>query len=112
MKTIDHVALLVEDLDVAQKWYEERLDAVCEYSTDSYRRMRFNNTTVALTSKHRYAYNHIGILVKRKENLPEEGEWVEHRDGTIGVYTFDPDGHCVEYIWYNEECKKSVRNED
>ena len=112
MKTIDHVALLVEDLDVAQKWYEERLDAICEFSTDSYRRMRFNNTTVALTSKHHYSYNHIGILVNCKENLPKEGEWVEHRDGTIGVYTFDPDGHCIEYIWYNSECKKTVRNEN
>tara|TARA_Y100000114_G_scaffold49778_1_gene45447 strand:+ start:4612 stop:4953 length:342 start_codon:yes stop_codon:yes gene_type:complete len=112
MKTIDHVAFLVENLDVAQKWYEKELEAVCEFSTDFYRRMRFNNTTVALISKHRYPYNHIGILVNCKEDLPKEGERVEHRDGTIGVYTFDPDGHCIEHIWYNEECKKTVRNED
>ena len=112
MKTIDHVAFLVENLDVAQKWYEKKLEAVCEFSTDFYRRMRFNNTTVALISKHRYPYNHIGILVNCKEDLPKEGERVEHRDGTIGVYTFDPDGHCIEHIWYNEECKKTVRNED
>ena len=108
MKTIDHVAFLVENLDVAQKWYEKELEAVCEFSTDFYRRMRFNNTTVALISKHRYPYNHIGILVNCKEDLPKEGERVEHRDGTIGVYTFDPDGHCIEHIWYNEECKKTV----
>ena len=25
MKTVDHVALLVDDLDVAQKWYEDSL---------------------------------------------------------------------------------------
>jgi len=30
MKTIDHVALLVDDLDVAQAWYEDKLEAICE----------------------------------------------------------------------------------
>ena len=112
MKTVDHIALHVDDLNVAQKWYEETLDAICEYSDSFYRRMRFNNTTVALISKYRYPYPHIGILTKCKEDLPKEGERVEHRDGTIGVYTFDPDGHCIEHIWYNEECKKTVRNEN
>ena len=111
MKTVDHVALLVDDLDVSQAWYEEELEAICEFSTNSYRRMRFNNTTVALICKHTYPYAHVGILVEKREELPQVGERVEHRDGTIGVYTFDPDGNCVEHIWYNEECKKSVRNE-
>ena len=111
MKTIDHVALLVDDLEVAQKWYEDKLEAICEFSTSSYRRMRFNNTTVALISKHRYPYAHGGILVDNQEDLPQDGERVEHRDGTIGVYTFDPDGNCVEFIWYNDECKEKVRNE-
>ena len=69
--------------------------------------MRFNNTTVALISKHRLPlcsrWNSSWII---KEDLPQDGERVEHRDGTIGVYTFDPDGNCVEFIWYNDECKK------
>ena len=112
MKTIDHIALLVEDLETSQSWYENNLGAACEFSTDSYRRMRFENTTVALISKHHYSYNHIGILVNCKENLPKDGDRIEHRDGTIGVYTFDPDGHCIEHIWYNEDCRKTVRNED
>ena len=112
MKTVDHIALHVDDLDVAQKWYEERLDAICEYSDIFYRRMRFNNTTVALISKHRYPYPHVGILAKCKEDLPQHGERIEHRDGTVGVYTFDPDGNCIEHIWYNEDCNKMIRNED
>jgi len=112
MKVIDHIAFLVDDLDVSQKWYEDNLDAICEYSSEFYRRMRFKNSSVALISKYHYSYNHIGILVDNKEDLPKDGERIEHRDGTIGVYTFDPDGHCIEYIWYNEVCKKMVRNED
>ena len=112
MKTVDHIAFLVDDLEIAQKWYEENLEAVCEFSTDSYRRMRFNNTTVALISKHRYPYAHVAILTECKEDLPQDGERVEHRDGTIGVYSFDPDGNCIEHIWYDKRCKKDVRNEN
>ena len=112
MKTVDHIALLVDDLDVAQKWYENNLNAECEYSTDSYRRMRFSNTTIALISKYRYPYAHVGILTECKEDLPQDGERVEHRDGTIGVYQFDPDGNCIEHIWYDDKCKKTVRNEN
>ena len=112
MKTIDHIALLVDDLDVSQAWYENNLEAICEYSDEFYRRMRFNNSTVALISKHRYPYAHVGILCECKEDLPQVGERVEHRDGTIGVYTFDPDGNCIEHIWYNKECKEKIRNEN
>ena len=64
MRTIDHVALLVDDLDIAQAWYEKKLQAICEYSDKFYRRMRFNNSTVALISKHRYPYAHVGILTE------------------------------------------------
>jgi len=112
MKTIDHIALLVDDLDASQTWYENKLEAICEYSDEFYRRMRFNNSTVALISKHRYPYAHVGILCECKEDLPQVGERVEHRDGTIGVYTFDPDGNCIEHIWYNKECKEKIRNEN
>ena len=112
MKTIDHIALLVDDLEIAQAWYEKKLEAICEYSDSFYRRMRFKNTTVALISKHRYSYNHIGIFTECKEDLPQDGERVEHRDGTIGVYTFDPDGNCIEHIWYNNKCKEKIRNEN
>jgi extradiol dioxygenase family protein len=49
-----------------------------------------------------YPYQHFGILVDDKEDLPEGGERVEHRDGTIGVYVKDPFGNYLEYIWYSQ----------
>jgi catechol-2,3-dioxygenase len=112
MREVDHIALLVDDLDVSQEWYERTLGAECIFHDIHYRRMKVKNTTIALISKIRYPYNHIGILTECVEDLPSDGDRVEHRDGTIGVYTFDPDGHCIEHIWYNKECKKKVRNED
>ncbi len=108
MKTIDHIALLVEDLDESQKWYEENLHAICAFHDKYYRRMQVSNTTIALICKNRYDYNHVGILVDNEEDLPQDGKRIEHRDGTIGVYVFDNSGYCVEFIYYSNEVKKKM----
>ena len=107
MKKVDHVAVLVDDLLQSQKWYEEHLHAVLVFSDKFYKRMKVSNTTIALIDKTHYKYNHIGILVDCKENLPKNGERVEHRDGTTGVYTFDPSGNCIEFIYYAQELDES-----
>ena len=101
MKTVDHIALLVDNLDESQKWYEENVNAVCVFSDKNYRRMQTFNTTIALVCKYHYSYNHIGIL-------PKNGGRVEHRDGTVGVYVFDNSGHCIEFIYYSPEVKKKM----
>ncbi len=108
MKTIDHIALLVENLDESRKWYEDNLDAVCVYDDKFYKRMQVSNTTIALICKNRYDHNHVGILVNNKEDLPLEGKRIKHRDGTIGVYTFDNSGYCIEFIYYPNEVKKKM----
>jgi hypothetical protein len=109
MKTVDHIALLVDDLDESQKWYEENAEAVCVFNDKFYKRMKVSNTIIALISKHRYEHGHVGILVDCLENLPKNGKRVEHRDGTIGVYVFDNSGHCVEFIYYSPEVKEKMR---
>ena len=105
MHTIDHVAIRVDDLDLAQEWYEKMLGAELQYKDRFYRRMLLNNTTLALVDKNRYPYDHIGVLVQNIDELPNVGERIEHRDGTIGVYVKDPFGHVVEYIWYSPETR-------
>ena len=108
MKIIDHIALLVDDLEESQKWYEDNLGATCVFDDKFYKRMQVSNTTIALISKDRYDYNHIGILVNSVDDLPKNGQRVEHRDGTIGVYVFDNSGHCVEFIYYSPEIKEKL----
>ena len=44
MKLIDHVAVLVENLDISQQWYEEVCSAVLIYGDHKYRRMQMANT--------------------------------------------------------------------
>jgi len=104
---VDHIALLVDDLDVAEKWYMENLNGHVEFKDQFYTRLRLENVCLALIDKARYPCEHIGILVENIEDLPlEKGEVVKHRDGTIGVYVKDPFGNYLEYIWYSDQQKE------
>jgi catechol 2,3-dioxygenase-like lactoylglutathione lyase family enzyme len=110
MKMIDHIAILVQDLDISQKWYEETCGAVLVYGDHKLRRMQMENTTLALISKYHYPYAHIAIPVNNYCDLPSNlGEIVHHRDGTTGCYVLDPDGNAVEFIYYNEDCRKEMK---
>jgi catechol 2,3-dioxygenase-like lactoylglutathione lyase family enzyme len=110
---IDHVAILVEDLDVSQEWYEKNCGAELVFKDHKFRRMKMENTTIALISKHHYKHAHIGLLVRNYGDLPSNlGEIVIHRDGTTGCYVMDPDGNMVEFIHYDEECKKKMGIEE
>ena len=113
MYTVDHIAIRVSDLELAQQWYEEMLGAKLQFKDRFYRRMLLNNTTLALIDENRYPSDHIGVLVENIEDLPNVGTKIRHRDGTIGVYVEDPFGHIVEYIWYSPETKdKFIKKEE
>jgi catechol 2,3-dioxygenase-like lactoylglutathione lyase family enzyme len=114
MKNVDHIAILVENLEVSQEWYEKHCQAKLIFKDEKYRRMQMGNTTIALISKNHYKHAHIGLLVHKYSDLPSNlGEIVHHRDGTTGCYVMDPDGNMVEFIHYNDECKKKmgIKNE-
>ena len=110
MKKIDHIAVLVDNLEVSQQWYEEVCGAELIFSDYKYRRMQMENVTIALIDKKHYKYAHIGLLVENYRDLPsDKGEVVHHRDGTTGCYVKDPDGNVVEFIHYSDECKKDMK---
>ena len=106
MKRIDHIAILVDDLEKCQKWYEDNCDAVLSYNDHKYKRMKMGNTTIALIDTKHYPANHVGILIENYEDLPTNGRRVEHRDGTVGVYKTDPEGNMVEFIYYSSELRE------
>jgi catechol 2,3-dioxygenase-like lactoylglutathione lyase family enzyme len=110
---IDHVAILVDDLDISEKWYQENCGAILTFKDHKYRRMKMQNTTIALISKHHYEHAHIGLLVSEYGHLPSgKGKVIHHRDGTTGCYVMDPDGNMVEFIYYNDDCKKKLGIEE
>lgn len=106
---IDHIAIVVDNLDEAAEWYMETCGGTVTYKEDTYYRLQLENICIALIlSSHGPNRPHIAVLVDCLEDLPKEkGEYVKHRDGTHGVYVTDPYGNHVEYICYsNEECKE------
>ena len=103
---VDHIAILVDDLDLAEEWYTSQLNAAISFKDSKYIRIKVQNTNIALIDKKHYPYAHIGILVDDINNLPADGLRVEHRDGTIGVYVEDPFGNYLEYIWYSDQQKE------
>ena len=106
MDIIDHIAVKVSDLKEAEKWYLEHLRAVVTFRDRKYIRLKVANTNIALIDEKYYPHAHIGILVGDKNELPDDGEMVTHRDGTIGVYVKDPFGNYIEYIWYSPQQKE------
>ena len=103
---IDHIAILVDDLDLAESWYIEKLKGKVSFRNGKYVRIKVQNTNIALVDKKHYPHAHFGILVEKIEDLPLElGEVVYHRDGTTGVYVKDPFGNYLEYIWYSDDQK-------
>jgi extradiol dioxygenase family protein len=77
MSIVDHIAILVDDLEVAEEWYTQKLAGKVTFRDSKYIRMPL-----------------------------EMGEVVYHRDGTTGVYVKDPFGNYLEYIWYSDEQKE------
>jgi extradiol dioxygenase family protein len=98
---VDHIAILVDDLEIASEWYTSKLNAQVSFKDKKYIRIKLKNTNIALIDKKHYPHAHIGVLVENIDDLPAEGLRVEHRDGTVGVYVEDPFGNYLEYIWYS-----------
>ena len=91
MKTVDHIAVLVENLDVSQEWYETNCGAKLIFEDYKYKRMAMGNVTVALIDKEHYQYNHIGILVENYRDLPSD-------KGESFGYAFPKDGKSITSV--------------
>mgnify|MGYP003681489894 CR=1 FL=1 len=48
MSIVDHIAILVDDLNTAEEWYTEKLDGKVTFRDEKYIRMSVSNTNIAL----------------------------------------------------------------
>jgi extradiol dioxygenase family protein len=101
MDIIDHIAIKVSDLKVAEAWYLGHHHAEITFRDEKYIRLKVGNTNIAIIDEKFYPHAHVGILVENYDDLPDFGQRVQHRDGTVGVYVKDPFGNYLEYIWYS-----------
>ena len=102
---VDHIAIRAKDIHKVSKWYQDNIGAKVTHTDRWYIRLTTENTTIAIIDEKKYPHRHIGVLVDSIDNLPEQGLRVEHRDGTVGVYTVDPEGNMIEFIY----CTKQLR---
>jgi extradiol dioxygenase family protein len=101
MDIVDHIAIKVSDLKVAEAWYLGHLRAEITFRDEKYIRLKVGNTNIAIIDEKFYPHAHVGILVENYDDLPDFGQRVQHRDGTVGVYVKDPFDNYLEYIWYS-----------
>ena len=107
---VDHVAIMVDDLELAEKWYIENVGGKVTHKQENYVRLKLENINLALLSSDFITSKpHIGILCDKIENLPNFGSKVKHRDGTTGVYLKDPFGNNIEFIHYDDKCQKFLK---
>ena len=65
MSIVDHIAVLVDDLEAAEEWYIQKLDGKVTFRDSKYIRVRVSNTNIALIDKRHYPHPHFGILVEK-----------------------------------------------
>ena len=104
--TVDHIAILVDDLKIAKKWYIDKVGGIVTHEQENYIRLKLKNVNLALLSTSFISSKpHVGILCEKLDDLPSEGTIIQHRDGTTGAYVKDPFGNNIEFIYYSEQSK-------
>lgn len=92
MDVIDHVAIRVEDIDRAVKWYTDRFDCVVDYRDSTWALIKFANVALALVRPEEHP-PHVAVLT------PDAGPAAAtHRDGTRSVYLADSEGNTIELL--------------
>lgn len=92
MDRIDHVAIQVEDIARAVKWYTERFACEVDYQDRTWAFIRFANVALALVKPEEHP-PHFAVLVDDAGPTA-----VTHRDGTRSVYLTDSEGNPLELL--------------
>ncbi|MDA0911524.1 MAG: VOC family protein [Proteobacteria bacterium] len=94
MDRIDHVAIVVKDLEETLTWYLSHFNAKLIYQDDTWAMIEFQNIKLAFVVPHQHP-PHIAFNSEKAESF---GKLKQHRDGTLSCYAKDPSGNIVEFI--------------
>lgn len=92
LDTLDHVAIVVEDLNKTVDWYTKKFNCEVTYQDDTWAMIKFANMSLAFVVENEHP-PHISIL---RTDASEFGELVTHRDGSRSCYIEDPSENTVE----------------
>jgi len=92
--TVDHVAVVVDDIGQAVKWYCSRFRCEAAYQDATWALVRFANVSIAFVLPGHHP-RHIGI---HREDIERFGNVGVHRDGVEFVYLEVGSGNVVEVV--------------
>ena len=96
MEAIDHIALVVTNINHAVNWYTKNRDCKVSYQDESWAELQFENIKLNLVLPHQHP-PHIAFV---DEDLKDEH--VTHRDGSKAKYEHDGFGNMIEKIKYKK----------
>ena len=103
MTGFDHVALPSGDIAASVRWYQDRCGAEVIYQDSTWAFLRMGGVKLALVTPTQHP-PHVAVRVSEEEldaAAKEAGKAIDrHRDGTRGIYIYDPFGNAVELICY------------
>jgi catechol 2,3-dioxygenase-like lactoylglutathione lyase family enzyme len=99
----DHVAIHTKNVPESIDWYKTHFNASVLYQDDTWAFLRLGCTKLALVTPTQHP-PHFALSLT-EEALADaaklSGKTVDvHRDGTRGIYLYDPSGNAVELISY------------
>jgi len=95
MERIDHVAIVVNNINRAIEWYTTYRDCKVKYQDDSWALLEFENINLALVLPHEHP-PHIAF-----EDKTISGD--KHRDDSEYIYDHDTFGNIIEKIKYKKK---------
>ncbi len=98
MEKIDHIAIVVTNINHGVNWYKENFDCEVSYQDESWAELQFENIKLALVLPHEHPA-HIAFVDERVIN------GTKHRDGSESVYDHDTFGNIIERIKYPKKDK-------
>ena len=93
MESIDHIAIVVTNINHAVNWYTKNRDCEVIYQNESWADLQFENIKLALVLPQDHP-PHIAFVDESIEN------GTKHRDGSESVYDHDTFGNIIEKIKY------------
>ena len=99
MKTIDHIAIVVDNIKESVAYYVVEHQARILYMDKTWGLLQFKNVNLALTLEGEHP-PHIAFETDDLEKEYPTYEMLEHRDKSISKYIQDPSGNHIEIIEY------------
>ena len=93
MDRIDHVAIVVEDVPRAARWYASEFNCEIEWSDESWALLRFENCALALVTPGQHP-NTSRCLLRKLSAMASRPPTGTARS----VYREDPDGNVFEML--------------